>query len=314
MEQEGNRLEELSDDCTAGKAPGLRLMSMSPPKARTKARLNTRILDSPAKPYERRSARLRDLTMSPEAGTKHRAAALSPSPSPTRKTMDDLSSSELSDPPGDGLLRGATRCPYCNETVDRELLRNFRATKAGGDRLKFHQQRAFCAEHKRRDARALWAARGYPSPIDWAALPSRLAAHEACLERVLRGQARSRFADLLAADVRAGTKRNLLKADFNTATGYYGPRGFRIMQEAVFARFSPLLRERAVVDPLVSSRSYSLYVQAVLVPELATRLVMDDMGIGEERALEVLEESASVGELLCEDVDDVIESEEDEGF
>jgi hypothetical protein len=250
--------------------------------------------------------------MSPEAVTKRTRITRSPSRSPTTKAPDndlDHASSSLSDSPNDTQPQEAARCPYCDETVDHDLLQKFTAAKAGGGRLNLRQQRIFCTEHKKHKARAFWELHAYPSPIDWAALPGRIAASEAHLESVLRGQSPSHFAGLLAVDVKAGTKRNLLKADFNTTPGYYGPRGFRVMQEAVFARFSPLLKERAIVDPLISGRSYSLYVQTVLVPELATRLVVDDLGVDEETARKVLEESAWVGELLCEDIGDVVDSD-----
>lgn len=40
------------------------------------------------------------------------------------------------------------------------------------------------------------------------------------------------------------------------------------------------------------------FVQAVLVPELAQRLVMEDMRVGDDRARDVIVESAELGDLL----------------
>jgi len=44
--------------------------------------------------------------------------------------------------------------------------------------------------------------------------------------------------------------------------------------------------------------SAAAFVQAVLVPEMAVRLIMEDMKVTEKRARKVLEESRSIGEIL----------------
>ena len=77
--------------------------------------------------------------------------------------------------------------------------------------------------------------------------------------------------------------------------------------------FAGLLRRQAAGDKLIGAAGVSGYVQAVLVPELAVRLVMEDLGIEEEeRARKVLGESWEVGELLCEEVGErIVEREED---
>ena len=81
----------------------------------------------------------------------------------------------------------------------------------------------------------------------------------------------------------------------------------------IIAHFAPALRTLAATDKLIaSSGGVSGFVQGVLVPELATRLVMDDMGVNEEQAREILKESAEVGALLCEEEDEVVERRNDE--
>src|SRR5262249_2532417 len=103
----------------------------------------------------------------------------------------------------------------------------------------------------------------------------------------------------------------LFKSEDNLTPGYYGPRGLRTMSEGIIRRFSTILRRRAVEDRLVSARGYMGYVQAVLVPELTVRLIMEDMKIGSEDARRVLGESVGLGELLSEDVGDVVAANED---
>lgn len=76
--------------------------------------------------------------------------------------------------------------------------------------------------------------------------------------------------------------------------------------------FAPKIRRLAASDKLVSSAGVAGYVQAVLAPELALRLVMEDMGADEEEARTVLRESAEVGNLLNEEEDEVIRDAEGE--
>ena len=83
------------------------------------------------------------------------------------------------------------------------------------------------------------------------------------------------------------------------------------MSENIVAEFSTLLRKRAVKDRLVSARGHIAYVQSVLVPELTVQLVMEDMGVDEEEARVIMKESVWVGELLNEEVADVIMSDDE---
>ena len=204
--------------------------------------------------------------------------------------------------------KDSAQCPYCKRPVDGDALHKF----SKGAYMTLRMQRRFCTQHKEDEARAEWKAKGYPE-IDWARLDARISSHYDYLEGILRGGA-SHYRDVLAREVKEGRKRNLAKADFNSTPGYYGEKGFRAMQEGIFDRFSELLRERTVKDGLVSARGYSLYVQAVLVPELAVRLVMEDMGVGAEAARKILEESTWVGELLCEDEGDVVDENDENLF
>jgi hypothetical protein len=74
--------------------------------------------------------------------------------------------------------------------------------------------------------------------------------------------------------------------------------------------YSDQIRQRAKVDPLIAARDVSGFVQMVLAPELATKLIMDDMGITFEEALDILKESAELGEM----VNDSSESISDDMF
>lgn len=74
--------------------------------------------------------------------------------------------------------------------------------------------------------------------------------------------------------------------------------------------FASRLRRRCSTDSLISSRGISNYVQAVLVPELATLLVMDDLKVDAEKARKALQDSIELGNFLNEEEDEMIKDPE----
>jgi hypothetical protein len=78
------------------------------------------------------------------------------------------------------------------------------------------------------------------------------------------------------------------------------------MSENIIDKFASQLRRIAVTDRLVSSRGVTSYVQNVLVPELAVKLICEDMSLGVEEARQVMRESVALGDLLNEEVEDVV--------
>ena len=213
--------------------------------------------------------------------------------------LDDLPRPDASDDEQDGLSDEESTCPYCKEAVEPSLLRGF----SNGAWMSLREQETFCAAHKKKSARETWISEGYPV-IDWDDLDSRLDRHDSRLRRILNGEP-SHFGQILQEHIKSGKERTLLKSKHITGPGYYGPRGMRLLQEHIIRKHSSLLRERAVKDRVVSARGYGHYVQAVLVPELASLLIAEDMEVSPEVARNVMEESIKVGELLNEDVADV---------
>ncbi|MCJ1373051.1 hypothetical protein MMC20_004277 [Loxospora ochrophaea] len=239
-------------------------------------------------------------------------------PSPTSSLSSPplsptLSSHSLPPPP--------SLCPVCQAPIPPTLLQSFFSTHRPRAFTTLAQTR-FCRYHAQNSAKHLWSSRHYPS-IDWATLPSRCTTHHhPFLSDIICGRIPSFYAAQLADRTRSGRHRTLqqsMLADDDDdpaqawSTGYYGPRGARVMMENVMDAFAGLLRRQAAGDKLIGAAGVSGYVQAVLVPELAVRLVMEDLGIEEEeRARKVLGESWEVGELLCEEVGErIVEREED---
>ncbi|KAG7103572.1 hypothetical protein HYQ45_010327 [Verticillium longisporum] len=226
------------------------------------------------------------------------------SPGTLSLASDDNDDNEEEDQEDDSNARPtratSDKCPMCGLPVDEELLRTF----CKGRPLSINQQIKFCRLHNAKTARATWLEKGYPD-IDWEALPSRFAAHDRALKRIVHGDA-SHYRSILADKVSDGRERTLRKTERSLAPGYYGPRGLRVMSEHLISRFASALRRRAVEDELVAARGSAVFVSTVLVPELASRLIMEDLAVGADEARAVLEESIAIGDLLHEEIGDVV--------
>jgi hypothetical protein len=199
------------------------------------------------------------------------------------------------------------KCPMCGAPVEQELLDKFSSTKY----MNISQQHKFCIYHKSKSARQTWVDRGYPD-INWSKLNERIAKYHGHMEDILNG-ATSHYGTVFSKNVRAGKNRTLLKTEQNLKPGYYGSRGLRIMTENLIGHFSSLLRKVAVQDRLVSARGSTSFVQFVLVPELAVRLIMEDMGVKAAKARTIMQESMEIGDLLNEEEEDVVVDVDEDG-
>lgn len=187
---------------------------------------------------------------------------------------------------------GKVVCPMCDEQVDEDLLKEF----SKGARMVMAQQTKFCRMHKKKTAEKVYEEKQYPR-IDWTTLKPRIERHHNFLESLIMG-ADSHFANILTENIRSGHARTLLTTSEYLTPGYYGLRGMSLMTEMVTETFSRLLRERAPTDTRISGRGYTGFVQSVLVPELAVRLIQEDLSLDEDKAREVMVESRELGEIL----------------
>lgn len=184
-------------------------------------------------------------------------------------------------------------CPMCDEPVDKPWLSEF----SKNQRMTIARQAKFCHLHKKRSAKDIYAARGYPE-INWETLESRIAGQHDFLESLINGET-SHYGDAHRESINTGKNRTLLKTEDYPTPGYYGLRGMSVMTETIVEMFSSLLRERAPRYNLISARGYTGFVQSVLVPELAVRLIREDMSLdNEEEARVMMEESRTIGEIL----------------
>ncbi|KAJ4382873.1 hypothetical protein N0V86_002098 [Didymella sp. IMI 355093] len=217
-----------------------------------------------------------------------------------------------------------TACPICNDPVDQDYYWTF--WKGLSKTVK--NQAAFCHTHRKATAQQEYLAEGYPSvsgvpSIDWPKLPDRIKKHRMALYSILTNETpsthRTRYAPLALTGKAAAvpskrtdlspSKQHELETyalDSNAVyPGYYGPRGRRLITEAVMALLSAEIKRSA--DPVVQTSGPATFVQAVLVPEVAARLIMEDLQCDQEQAEEVREATFEMGALLHEEVEDMVE-------
>ena len=199
------------------------------------------------------------------------------------------------------------RCPLCKESVEKSI---FEET-TGGNRMNIRQQAEFCKAHKIRSARGRWKERGYPD-IDWRTFETKLKSLHPRLEKLLQGNTQSYYRNALEDTIRSGKNRTLKQALLQgeatecLSPGYYGSRGAKIMVDNIITHFSSKLRRIGRNDKLISTSGVSGYVQAVLAPELAVMLVMDDMKTDQDGARQILQDSVDIGNLLHEEEDEML--------
>ncbi|EFW17204.1 hypothetical protein D8B26_003944 [Coccidioides posadasii str. Silveira] len=203
------------------------------------------------------------------------------------------------------------RCQACRELLDPEYLAEFQLEKG----VSVRRQMQACQQHKRWTAERDWRQRDYPT-IDWEGLEDRIQAYFAELDQILTRKKPSFFRNFLESSNTGNSKKDNFRLTANSqfemmSSGYYGPRGARLMMDAIITKFAAKLRRLGPSDSLMQAAGASGFVQAVLVPELTVMLVKDDMGVGDETARQIMRESNMIGNLLNDQPDDDVKVDED---
>lgn len=217
-----------------------------------------------------------------------------------------------------------SRCTLCNDPVNSTDYWDFWKGKPKTVRHKS----AFCHLHKKISAQDAYQEADYPS-IDWKTLPRRLRRHKTTLTQILHNKRpsthRARYEPLALTGKAAAvpSKRTDLShakqeelasyaLDERSAyPGYYGPHGRRLITENIMELLKSDIK--ACNDSVVQASGIAAFVQAVLVPEAAVLLIMDDCSVGEEEAERIRTDTYDMGCLLHEEIEDeVVRRPEDE--
>jgi hypothetical protein len=216
-----------------------------------------------------------------------------------------------------------TRCTLCHEPVDQEDYWEFWK----GKNKSVKNKTAFCDAHKKKSAQEEYTKAGYPE-INWSALPRRIRKHRMTLYQLLHNERPSIFRDRyepLALTGKAATgpsrRKDLTKSAQeelesqsleyqSTYPGYYGPHGRRAITENIMDLLKTEIKN--CKDPVVQASGIAAFVQAVLVPDAAILLIMEDCTVDREDAERIREETYEMGLLLHEEIEDKIEVHDDE--
>ena len=215
-----------------------------------------------------------------------------------------------------------TRCSLCKESVVLEDYWDF--WKGKDETVKNHT--AFCTAHRRKTAQQEYQREGYPS-LDWDALPRRIKAHRQSLYKVLNNKQPSKYRDryepiaLTGKAAAVPSRRKDLPQHLQdeldsyaldgkaTYPGYYGPHGRRAITENVMKVLKNEIKN--CKDAVVQASGPAAFVQAVLVPEVAVLLIMDDCTVDRDEAEEIRERTYDMGNLLNEEIEDCLEGGEE---
>ncbi|KAL4982855.1 RTC4-like domain-containing protein [Aspergillus falconensis] len=249
-----------------------------------------------------------------------------PSPSPPLEIADSEDDSPLSSAPSYDSIDLPTEdeddsktkfnpadhvCPMCKAPVDPGALLVFRAQP----RQRIRDQRKFCESHKLSSAEQEWKNAGYPT-IDWNEFDRRIESHFSEIEKLMVPDNSSYYRNYLKSMLKDGKAKNFaLKFEGDAlealSCGYYGTRGSERMLQRITTRYSRKLRRLAAEDYIVKQAGVVGYTQAVLVPELAIRLIKEDMGVDDASARKIMRDSIDVGEKMNPAPNDVVPVEEE---
>lgn len=209
------------------------------------------------------------------------------------------------------------RCPLCKMSITNSTLRS---ALPKSDEMTINAAKEFCHNHKLLSAKETWKEEAYPE-IDWAELAdTRIDAQLDHLVDIVRGIKPSYYLTKLDEVIASSKgnkghlKRYLHEGIVDVArSGYYGPRGQRIVATALPVKLKRELKSARVDGGTLRAVGISAFAVAVLVPETLLRLVMEDLGTDDEvKARKVLDESNDVGMFINPDVDRVGRTEDDE--
>lgn len=195
-----------------------------------------------------------------------------------------------------------SNCPVCSTSLSedaKKLLASF------GSTLDTRQRIDFCKGHKKLDAIKAAANSKYPAAdINWQNIRDRASAYMAALEAIVKGERQTRFRGSASDDAKKtkGNVKAVFQSNFQGYTpGYYGPKGAFIFGEMILSKLGGVLSQYGSRDELIAKSGAAAFTQTVLVPELAVRLIMEDMNVDEDEAAGIMLETVGIGELLNDD-------------
>lgn len=209
-------------------------------------------------------------------------------------------------------------CPLCRAPVNDDDYWDYWK----GKEKTVKNQNRFCHAHRIKSAWDEYRSEGYPDII-WTDVPQRIRKHRMTLFKILNNERssgyRARYEPIALTGNAAAvpTKRKDLPEHVqqelesyaldhqSVYPGYYGPHGRRVITENVMKLLKNEIKN--CTDAVVQGSGPATFVQAVLVPEMAVLLIMEDCRVDREEAEEIREKTYELGMLLNEEIEDRVE-------
>ncbi|OJD27166.1 hypothetical protein ACJ73_01437 [Blastomyces percursus] len=133
--------------------------------------------------------------------------------------------------------------------------------------------------------------------IDWNTVEDRLARLSPMIQSIIRAKTKSFFEASIEDNLQSLSRGS----NFHGA-GYDGPKGLDIIDHHIAGAHDSHITA-APLEKLKFIRrcgGVPAYIQEVLVPEVLTKLITEDMGVSDCQARSVLKKSKEIGKLLNE--------------
>ncbi|PKK55808.1 hypothetical protein RhiirC2_485160, partial [Rhizophagus irregularis] len=196
-------------------------------------------------------------------------------------------------------------CPYCEEKLPSFLSTKLKElmVKYQGKKLNVVEQFEFCHIHIA-ETKIIpdGIEKGYLMEVDFSAIPKRVENFQFDLLDICKKKVKSVYRENVMRAYReigknkANTPMGIMNRIENFQPGYYGPRGAVIIAETLRRLF---IDTKILTKSLASPQTPMEYLQEVLIPEAAVRLIQEDYkGIQIENAREIMLQSVHFGAVV----------------
>ncbi|KAK9379825.1 RTC4-like domain-containing protein [Kockiozyma suomiensis] len=191
-------------------------------------------------------------------------------------------------------------CPLCNSPLSQSIRDRFGALE---DRLK--RSYAICREHKKETVLATARGRNYPTTFDENELERRAqqVVTEIDIQAILSGEQHSIYHERaktvsLKYSRRLDALQQMEAGQGEMLPGYYGLHGNGVLLRVALLACDRAIRRAATKDRWISNLSVTGYVAAVVVPEMAVRLIMSDQQCDAPTAEGIRRASIAYGQVM----------------
>ncbi|KAK9494993.1 RTC4-like domain-containing protein [Lipomyces doorenjongii] len=204
-------------------------------------------------------------------------------------------------------------CPMCGMEVSEAVRDRF---KVVSDSLR--RSYAICISHRRESTLADSKGKNYPTELDESNLAARAEKYVAILSDIINENRPSIFQEKAKAGALAlGGRRMDALGQMEDGLGdllpgYYGLKGNSVLLRVALRSSESAIRRASRRNRWITNVSITGYASAVLVPELAIRLIMEDQNVDEEKAEKIRQESIEYGRVVFGHERDVVDQSDND--